>query len=139
MRICSDMWKGGSDELGLDYDDIDLVLTTHCHPDHVEAVKLFKDRRALFGVHETDYNLMKEMGRSLGASLEMDAYVPAFFLEEGDFAIKGLEFQVIHTPGHSPGSISLYWPEQKALFTGDVIFREGLGRVDLPGRGWQHP
>ena len=123
----------GLRELGLDYDDIDLVLTTHCHPDHVEAVKLFKDRPALFTVHETDYNLMKMMGRSLGAALEMDAYVPAFFLEEGDFSIKGLDFQVIHTPGHSPGSISLYWPEHKALFTGDVIFKGGLGRVDLPG------
>jgi hydroxyacylglutathione hydrolase len=123
----------GLRELGLDYDDIDLVLTTHCHPDHVEAAKLFKDRRTLFAVHETDYNLMKEMGRSLGASLDMDSYVPAFFLEEGDFSIKGLELQVIHTPGHSPGSVSLYWPEQKALFSGDVIFKEGLGRVDLPG------
>jgi hydroxyacylglutathione hydrolase len=123
----------GLSELGLDYDDIDLVLTTHCHPDHVEAVKLFRDRPALFAVHETDYNLMKMMGRSLGATLDMDAYVPAFFLEDGDFSIKGLDFQVIHTPGHSPGSISLYWPEHKALFTGDVIFKGGLGRVDLPG------
>jgi len=125
--------EAGLRQLGLDYDDIDLVLTTHCHPDHVEAVRLFKDRRTLFGVHETDYVLMKEMGRMLGASLDPEAYVPAFFLEEGDLIIKGLEFQIIHTPGHSPGSVSLYWPEQKALFTGDVIFREGLGRVDLPG------
>jgi hydroxyacylglutathione hydrolase len=120
-------------QLGLDLDDIDLVLTTHCHPDHVEAVRLFKDRRTLFGVNEIDYALMREMGRTLGAALDPEAYLPAFFLQEGVFAIKGLEFQIIHTPGHSPGSISLYWPEQKALFTGDVIFREGLGRVDLPG------
>jgi hydroxyacylglutathione hydrolase len=123
----------GLRELGFDYDDIDLVLTTHCHPDHVEAVKLFRERPALFAVHETDFNLMKMMGRSLGAALDMDAYVPDFFLEEGDFSIKGLDFQVIHTPGHSPGSISLYWPEHKALFTGDVLFKDGLGRVDLPG------
>ncbi len=123
----------GLGELGLSCDDIDLVLTTHCHPDHVEAVKLFKDRPALFALHETDYKLMKEMGRALGAAFDMDAYAPAFFLKEGDFSIKGLDFQVLHTPGHSPGSISLYWPEQQALFTGDVIFKEGLGRVDLPG------
>ncbi len=120
-------------ELDLDLDDIDLVLTTHCHPDHVEAVKLFKDRPALFAVHEMDYNLMKAMGRVLGAAFDMDAYTPAFFLTEGDFSIKGLDFQIFHTPGHSPGSISIYWPEQKGLFTGDVIFKEGLGRVDLPG------
>ena len=41
--------------------------------------------------------------------------------------------QIFHTPGHSPGSISLYWPVQKALFTGDLIFKDGIGRTDLPG------
>jgi hydroxyacylglutathione hydrolase len=125
--------EAGLRQLGLGIDDIDLVLATHCHPDHFEAVKLFKDRRASFGVHEKDWGLIKEMGKHLGASLETDAYVPAFFLQEGDLVVKGIEFQVIHTPGHSPGSISLYWPEQKALFPGDVIFRDGLGRTDLPG------
>ena len=47
--------------------------------------------------------------------------------------VLSLELSVIHTPGHSPGSASLYWPLQKALFTGDLIFREGVGRTDLPG------
>jgi glyoxylase-like metal-dependent hydrolase (beta-lactamase superfamily II) len=41
--------------------------------------------------------------------------------------------QVFHTPGHSPGSLCLYWPMQKALFSGDLVFKEGLGRTDLPG------
>jgi hydroxyacylglutathione hydrolase len=125
--------EAGLGHLGLGIKDIDVVIATHCHPDHVEAVKLFQNDRTQFGVHETDWNLLKEMGRYLGASLAPDSYVPAFFLKEGDLALKGLEFQVIHTPGHSPGSISLYWPEEKALFTGDVIFKEGLGRPDLPG------
>jgi len=40
---------------------------------------------------------------------------------------------IIHTPGHSPGSISIYWPTQKALITGDLIFKNGIGRTDLPG------
>ncbi len=123
----------GLTQVGLGMDDIDLVIATHCHPDHFEAAKLFKDRRTLFGVHEKDWGIIKEMGRHLGASLDPDDYVPAFFLQEGDFVVKGIEFQVIHTPGHSLGSISLYWPEQKALFPGDVIFRDGLGRTDLPG------
>jgi glyoxylase-like metal-dependent hydrolase (beta-lactamase superfamily II) len=125
--------EGGLKTLGLGIEDIDLVIATHCHPDHLEAVKLFKDRQALFAVHQEDWKLVQEMGRYLGAAVEPDFYNPAFFLQEGELVVKGLEFQVVHTPGHSPGSISLYWPEQKALFTGDVIFREGLGRTDLPG------
>jgi hydroxyacylglutathione hydrolase len=123
----------GLRQLGLGIDDIDLVLLTHCHPDHCEGIKLFKNSRALFGIHERDWSLIKEMGRHLGASIDTDSYVPAFFLEEGNVIVKGLEFQILHTPGHSPGSISLYWPKRKALFAGDVIFREGLGRTDLPG------
>jgi glyoxylase-like metal-dependent hydrolase (beta-lactamase superfamily II) len=42
-------------------------------------------------------------------------------------------FEVIATPGHSPGSICLYWPVKKALFTGDLIFDQSIGRTDLPG------
>jgi len=58
---------------------------------------------------------------------------PAFFLQEGDLVIGDKAFQVILTPGHSPGSVCLYWPEKKALFTGDVVFSQSIGRTDLPG------
>jgi glyoxylase-like metal-dependent hydrolase (beta-lactamase superfamily II) len=44
-----------------------------------------------------------------------------------------VNFQVIQTPGHSPGSICLYWSDRKVLFTGDVVFDQGIGRTDLPG------
>ena len=55
------------------------------------------------------------------------------YLEEGDLEIGGRTFEVIWTPGHSPGGICLYWPEKKALFTGDLVFEGSIGRVDLPG------
>jgi len=42
-------------------------------------------------------------------------------------------FQLLHTPGHTPGSVCLYWPEDKVLFSGDTLFRMGYGRTDLPG------
>ena len=45
----------------------------------------------------------------------------------------GLDLKVFHTPGHSPGSVCLYWTQQKALFSGDLVFKEGIGRTDLPG------
>lgn len=123
----------GLRELGLEVKDIDLVIATHAHPDHVEAVKLFKDTGALFAIHELDWELIKEMGGYLGVDFDLNAYTPDFLLQSGDLDIKGQQFQVIHTPGHSPGSVCLYWPERQALFSGDLIFKEGLGRTDLPG------
>jgi hydroxyacylglutathione hydrolase len=56
-----------------------------------------------------------------------------FPLEEGDVVLGDRIFKVILAPGHSPGSIGLYWPEQKALFCGDVIFDQSVGRTDFPG------
>jgi glyoxylase-like metal-dependent hydrolase (beta-lactamase superfamily II) len=54
-------------------------------------------------------------------------------LTEGELNVGDLQLQVYHTPGHSPGSVCVYWPEARALFSGDLIFKEGLGRTDLPG------
>ena len=56
-----------------------------------------------------------------------------FSSKKATFPLDGIEMDIFHTPGHSPGSITLYWPSQKALFTGDLVFKEGLGRTDLPG------
>ena len=64
---------------------------------------------------------------------QLAALLPDFFLKEGRLSIDGMELDIFHTPGHSPGSITLYWPTQKAFFTGDLVFKEGLGRTDLPG------
>jgi glyoxylase-like metal-dependent hydrolase (beta-lactamase superfamily II) len=58
---------------------------------------------------------------------------PRLLLQEGDLRLGDLNFQVLVTPGHSPGSICLYWEDRRALFTGDVVFNQGLGRTDLPG------
>ncbi|MDM8522901.1 MBL fold metallo-hydrolase [Desulfococcaceae bacterium HSG8] len=121
-------------ELGIGLEDIGVVICTHAHPDHIEAVQLFDDEPALTAIHETDWQMIESMDeyvRAFGIRPEMIA--PDFFLKEGELSINGIDFKIIHTPGHSPGSVSLYWPEQKALFTGDVVFREGLGRTDLPG------
>lgn len=120
--------------LDLGIDDIDVVICTHAHPDHLEAVALFKDTPALFALHETEWQWAATIGKQMSAAygIDIDDFRPDFFLQEGNLALNGLELDIIHTPGHSPGSISLYWPLQKALFTGDLIFKEGVGRTDLP-------
>lgn len=124
----------GLRQIGAGISDIDLVICTHAHPDHFEAVQLFKkDTQALFAIHETDWHLVKEMARYSGGAFDVESCAPDFFLQEGNLDVKGLELHVIHTPGHSPGSVSVYWPGKRALFTGDVLFKDGLGRTDLPG------
>jgi glyoxylase-like metal-dependent hydrolase (beta-lactamase superfamily II) len=125
----------GLDQLDLSIGDIDLIICTHAHPDHIEAVQLFKDIPTRFTLHEDEWQWAATIGKQMSAAfgIDMDALLPDFFLKEGNLSIDDLELNIFHTPGHSPGSITLYWPSQKALFTGDLIFKEGLGRTDLPG------
>jgi len=113
--------------------DIDLVILTHAHPDHVEAVRAFSNSRTLIALHETERHFIKTLAPHYGGAMGITDLEPQLLLREGELEVGGLKFTVIHAPGHSPGSICLYWPQEKALFTGDVIFYQGIGRTDLPG------
>lgn len=127
--------KRGLHELGLSPDDIGLVICTHGHPDHREASALFKETRALTALHLDEWRFLKSLGQKAAAlrgSISRSS-APDIFLKEGDLSIEGYDLKVLHTPGHSPGSVSLYQPDRKLLFTGDVVFKGGLGRTDLPG------
>lgn len=125
----------GLKQLGLSVRDIDLIICTHAHPDHIEAVQLFKDIPTLFTLHKDEWQWAATIGKQMNAAfgIDMDALQPDFYLTEGNLSLDGLTLDIIHTPGHSPGSATLYWPSQKALFTGDLVFKEGVGRTDLPG------
>ena len=125
----------GLGNLGLKTDDIDLVVCTHAHPDHLEAVQLFKKKSVLFTLNENEWQWAATEGKQMSAAfgIDIDALSPDFFIQEGELKLDGLEFEIFLTPGHSPGSICLYWPMHKALFTGDLVFKDGLGRTDLPG------
>ena len=125
----------GLQELGMSMDDIDLVICTHAHPDHLEAVTLFQDPQSLFTLHPAEWRLVEEMAAYLRSTMNFDPdqLAPDFFLKEGELKIGDITLNIYHTPGHSPGSISVHWPAEGALFTGDVIFNNGLGRTDLPG------
>jgi glyoxylase-like metal-dependent hydrolase (beta-lactamase superfamily II) len=125
----------GLTDLGLQIEDIGLALCTHAHPDHIGAVPLFKNSKVQFAIHETEWQHVQLREKHIQGftGLGLDKISPDFFIQEGDISINGLDLKVFHTPGHSPGSVCLYWTQQKALFTGDLVFKEGIGRTDLPG------
>jgi hydroxyacylglutathione hydrolase len=119
--------------LSLSPQDIEIVIITHCHPDHMEGVKIFVGTSTLIAIHQAEIDFIKEVAPHYGEALGVSNFEPDILLQEGDLKIGDLTFQVIHTPGHSPGSISLYWPDKKVLLAGDVVFYQGVGRTDLPG------
>jgi glyoxylase-like metal-dependent hydrolase (beta-lactamase superfamily II) len=116
---------------------ISLIVTTHGHIDHLEALAdLKRITGAPVAVHELDAPMLSDEMMS-GAALfgfSQRGARPDKLLREGDaveLGEAGLSFEVLHTPGHTPGSICLLG--QGALFSGDCLFAGGIGRVDLPG------
>jgi hydroxyacylglutathione hydrolase len=102
--------------------DVRKIVLTHYHYDHVDAAQELKtilDAQIL--AHRKDVSFLNFSG--IGVDL---------VLEEGDsIKVNGLEMKVIHTPGHTEGSVCLLGHD--FIFTGDTLFSDGWGRTDLPG------
>jgi glyoxylase-like metal-dependent hydrolase (beta-lactamase superfamily II) len=116
---------------------IRLVVNTHGHFDHIMANReVMEATGASLAIHPDDAAMLTNPLRSFSFFLgKFHPSPPATVsLEEGrEVAVGSLSLQVLHTPGHSPGSISLWQKEQAVLFSGDVLFNMGIGRIDFPG------
>lgn len=110
--------------------DVKFIVHTHGHYDHIGGDKEFGYPIL---IHEKDKGCLSNPLRSLSFSSggSLHRLVPHRLLKDQDIInIKNLSFKVIHLPGHTPGGIALECG--KALFTGDTLFCEGIGRTDIP-------
>lgn len=110
--------------------NVKAIINTHGHIDHISANKPLGFP---VWIHREDADFLRDSSKNLSIFLGFDASSPpaARFLEEGDVLKAGsLSLEVIHTPGHTPGSICL--KGDGILFTGDALFCGGVGRTDFP-------
>jgi len=116
---------------------IKYILNTHAHVDHVMGNEEMKRKTgARIIVHEADAPLLTRIPRSMLAMFGGRPSPPADrTVKDGDLIRVGdLTLKVLHTPGHSPGGMSLHL--DNVVFTGDTLFVGAVGRTDLPGGSW---
>jgi glyoxylase-like metal-dependent hydrolase (beta-lactamase superfamily II) len=116
------------------------IINTHGHMDHICAIdEISKVYPVPLAIHPADVRLYSDEFNALayGRSSPLVKRSPDLLLQEGDRISFGtLTLEVLHTPGHTPGSISLISPPY-CVFSGDTLFYRGIGRTDLPGGNYQ--
>jgi hydroxyacylglutathione hydrolase len=122
----------GIDDSGL---DIKIIVLTHGHSDHIAALRDVQDHTgAQVAIHVEDADFLEGRGSfssQFGISYKTPHPPDRLLREEDEIEIGGRSFTVVHTPGHTPGSICLL--SDNLIFTGDTIFRRGIGTTLMPG------
>ncbi len=113
---------------------IQMILLTHSHWDHIgDAALLKKKLKVPIYIHKEDEKNLKAPGSDrLPLLLPVDGVAPDGFLVDGQIIPLGeLAIQVIHTPGHTPGCVCFYLPDEKTLISGDTLFRGTIGNLSF--------
>lgn len=112
------------------------ILLTHGHFDHMSAAKEVRDHFNIpVYAGEKERQLLADADMNLSGAwakpvtMEADRWIK----DQDTISLAGHTIQVIGTPGHTPGGVSYYIPEEQVLFSGDTLFCESLGRTDFPG------
>jgi len=110
-----------------------LIVSSHGHWDHIgDNAAVAEHTGADVGAHPLDHDRL--IHPSTNAPFDIPPSVPAVDLaEDGEVRFGAIRLRVLHTPGHTEGSVCLYEPDEGLLFSGDTLFAGGWGRVDLPG------
>jgi hydroxyacylglutathione hydrolase len=116
---------------------VDWLLLTHGHFDHTaDAARIQRRHGCKIGYHPDTAPMATDAGffRRIGFDLEIEPFSADLLLNECDkCVVAGMEMRLFLVPGHCPGSLCFFFPDFKVLVGGDVLFRGGVGRWDLPG------
>lgn len=116
--------------------NLKMIINTHAHFDHIGANEFLKKKTgAELYIHQNEADKLISADKNLSKffiSKGITSPSADRFLEDGDsINFESLEFEVIHTPGHSSGGIALYLAQEDIIFVGDTIFSNGIGRTDI--------